>query len=470
MLMKKYSILSLLVVLAVVLSAPPAFAQTKGTVKGICNDSAGNPIAGAQVEWTETDTGYMYTINTNNKGEYFSRGIVPGKYNVKLSKGGKELFQFNGVTVGSDETALDLDLKKEATAAASLPPVQRPTVQGTPKAGSRRSSTQEVYQRAIDLLGKVTWNGREAVAPPGTAGALILLIQRDPNGPYGTWARKALNGMVGSKNVFPDWDGHTGLSGPPQSAAGARHAPAIQRTAVSNNGSVAHPMFVAFSFSSLVYPEFGGDGAWGAAVNQSEQAAMDNSGNNCASMSQRPDWCGTANGGHYPVCRADGKTQWVAMAINNDGKIEDWADGEAIGYDSGESAQQAAVANCNHSGCAVVWSQSVDCGSPSAACGLVSGPRAPWMDSAVVIPADAYSPSRQETVLLTENGVIRQTRMSKTEDFPVCDITTVANFRRDGGGFWTFNIITHAGGAYLLFSSEESGQAAYDYLQSHKGQ
>jgi hypothetical protein len=60
--------------------------------------------------------------------------------------------------------------------------------------------------------------------------------------------------------------------------------------------------------------------------------------------------------------------------------------------------------------------------------------------------------------------------MSKTEDFPVCDITTVANFRRDSAGLWEFNIITHAGGAYLLFSSEESGQAAYDYLQSHKGQ
>ncbi len=40
-------------------------------------------------------------------------GATPGKYNVKLSKDGKELWHFNNVTVTLDELTLDFDLKKE---------------------------------------------------------------------------------------------------------------------------------------------------------------------------------------------------------------------------------------------------------------------------------------------------------------------------------------------------------------------
>ena len=116
--MNKYFILPLLLVLAVGLSAPFAFAQNTGSVKGICKDLEGKPIAQAEVEWTGTETGHKYNLKTNNKGEYFSLGIAPGKYNVKLSKDGKELWHFNGLTVGMDEMTLDFDLKKEMANAA----------------------------------------------------------------------------------------------------------------------------------------------------------------------------------------------------------------------------------------------------------------------------------------------------------------------------------------------------------------
>jgi len=123
--MRKYFNLPLLlvffvlVVLTLGLSAPLAFAQTTGTVKGTCRDSEGKPIAQAEVEWTGTETGHKYTLKTNNKGEYFSLGIAPGKYNIKLSKDGKELFHINNLPVGLEETDQDIDLKKEqATQAA----------------------------------------------------------------------------------------------------------------------------------------------------------------------------------------------------------------------------------------------------------------------------------------------------------------------------------------------------------------
>ncbi|MGB9489380.1 MAG: tetratricopeptide repeat protein [Terriglobales bacterium] len=116
--MKKYFILSVLLALAVGLSAPLAHAQT-GSVKGVCKDVDGNPIAGAQVEWYAPETGRKFTLKTNNKGEYFSLGVAPGKYNVKLSKDGKELFHLNGIPVSSDEVETNFDLKKEKAASAA---------------------------------------------------------------------------------------------------------------------------------------------------------------------------------------------------------------------------------------------------------------------------------------------------------------------------------------------------------------
>jgi tetratricopeptide (TPR) repeat protein len=126
--MKKYFVLSLLLVLAVGLSVPLAFAQTTGSVKGVCKDSDGKPIAQAEVEWNSVETGHKYTLKTNNKGEYFSLGIVPGKYNVKLSKDGKQLFTLNGIPVGLEEVDQDIDLKKEKAnqaAAQGLTPEQQ---------------------------------------------------------------------------------------------------------------------------------------------------------------------------------------------------------------------------------------------------------------------------------------------------------------------------------------------------------
>ena len=116
--MRKYFILPLLFVLALGMSTSLAFAQTTGTVKGVCKDAEGKPIVQADVEWTGTESGHSYKLKTNNKGEYFSLGIVPGKYNVKLSKDGKEIYHLNGVSVGLDELELPFDLKKEATATA----------------------------------------------------------------------------------------------------------------------------------------------------------------------------------------------------------------------------------------------------------------------------------------------------------------------------------------------------------------
>ena len=93
-----------------------AVAQTGalGTVKGVCKDAEGNPIADAQVVWHNDDNGRTYKLKTNKKGEYFSLGIEPSEnYTITLTKDGKQLFTQSKLHVGVDEFDKDIDIKAE---------------------------------------------------------------------------------------------------------------------------------------------------------------------------------------------------------------------------------------------------------------------------------------------------------------------------------------------------------------------
>lgn len=116
--MKQRFLIVMRVVAMAALCVPPVFAQATGTVKGVCRDMQGNPIAGANLEWANSDNGRKYNLKTNKKGEYFSLGIEPGKYKVTLTQDGKQLDMVNNFPVGLDESTLDFDLKKNQTDAA----------------------------------------------------------------------------------------------------------------------------------------------------------------------------------------------------------------------------------------------------------------------------------------------------------------------------------------------------------------
>ena len=116
--MKQRYLVLVLVALLAALSVPAVFAQATGSVKGVCKDQQGNPIAAATVTWFSPETGRKYELKTNKKGEYFSLGIAPAQYTVTLSQDGKELYHFNNFKVAVDENTLDFDLKKEQSLAA----------------------------------------------------------------------------------------------------------------------------------------------------------------------------------------------------------------------------------------------------------------------------------------------------------------------------------------------------------------
>ena len=117
--MKKHLAIFSFILLTLALSAPSLLAQTAGTIKGVCKDIQGNPIADGVVQLVNIDNGQKYTLKTNKKGEYFSLGITAGKYKVTLYqtaddlKANKELDHVAGFPVQLDENTLDFDLKKE---------------------------------------------------------------------------------------------------------------------------------------------------------------------------------------------------------------------------------------------------------------------------------------------------------------------------------------------------------------------
>jgi len=121
--MKKHLAVFALVLLMLGIYAAPVLAQVgSATVKGVCKDVDGNPIADGVVVFANQDNGQKYTLKTNKKGEYFSLGVGSGTYNVTLyksaddAKANKELFHQNKFAVTlSDENTLDFDLKKLAT-------------------------------------------------------------------------------------------------------------------------------------------------------------------------------------------------------------------------------------------------------------------------------------------------------------------------------------------------------------------
>ena len=152
--MKRIFIIPFLLVLVVGLCAPPVFAQAMGSVKGVCKDAEGKPITGAVVEWNGVETGRKYPIKVNNKGEYFSLGINPGKYNVQLMKDGKEVFHINNVTVSLDEMELNFDLKKEAEKTAAgqgMTPEQIKQMQEAQAQAAKETNTVKALNDKLNI-------------------------------------------------------------------------------------------------------------------------------------------------------------------------------------------------------------------------------------------------------------------------------------------------------------------------------
>lgn len=158
-------------VLAAIVSAIfsiPALAQTS-SVKGTCRDGQGQPIAGAEVAWLNSDNGRTYKLKTNKKGEYFSLGIDPGTYTVTLTQNGKVLDSMKNVKVDLDEVTHDIDLKQ----------IQQQNIQQTAK--ERGVSTEEVKKQQAAAVEAEKYNANIKAVNEKLLAAANLTKATPPN-------------------------------------------------------------------------------------------------------------------------------------------------------------------------------------------------------------------------------------------------------------------------------------------------
>jgi len=178
-------------VLAAILSAifsVPALAQT-ATVKGVARDAQGQPIAGAQVVWQNTDNGRSYKLKTNKKGEYFSLGIDPGTYTVTLTgTDGKVLASDKNVKVGLDEVDHPFDLKQ----------MQQENIQQTAK--ERGVSTEEVKKQQAAAAEAEKYNANIKSVNEKLTAATNLMHAQPPN------YDQAISILTETTQMAPDQD------------------------------------------------------------------------------------------------------------------------------------------------------------------------------------------------------------------------------------------------------------------------
>jgi Carboxypeptidase regulatory-like domain len=87
-------------------------AISTGTIQGAVTDPAGAVVAGATVTLTEAATNSSRSETTNDSGRYIFANVVPGIYDVSISKQGFRVTKFvkQEVTVGA---TIALDAKLE---------------------------------------------------------------------------------------------------------------------------------------------------------------------------------------------------------------------------------------------------------------------------------------------------------------------------------------------------------------------
>ncbi len=184
---------AVLVAILCAIFAVPAVAQS-ATVKGVCKDAQGNPIADAQVVWHNNDNGRTFTLKTNKKGEYFSLGLDPGKYLITLSKDGKELDSVKNYQIGSDESILDFDLKKTQEQAVQDTAKKQGMTPEQVKQMQEQAANTEKYNANIKVINEKLSAATAATksAPPDYDKAIALMdeaVAMAPNEDL-VWFRK----------------------------------------------------------------------------------------------------------------------------------------------------------------------------------------------------------------------------------------------------------------------------------------
>jgi hypothetical protein len=95
------------VVLLLTLATPHNLAAQgiTGSINGIVTDTSGAAIEGATVTVRQIDTNASRTLTTSHVGSYAVTQLAPGRYSVRVDKGGFKVFQQSDITLVIDQVA-----------------------------------------------------------------------------------------------------------------------------------------------------------------------------------------------------------------------------------------------------------------------------------------------------------------------------------------------------------------------------
>ncbi|MBZ5629105.1 MAG: tetratricopeptide repeat protein [Acidobacteriia bacterium] len=173
--MKRRLILCVLAAMMAALWAPAAWGQTT-SIKGYLHDVKGEPVAGATLQFTNRENGRKYELKTNGKGEYFSLGITSGRYDLVVTKDGKQLWKETGIpiTLTDVDNVVNVDLKKEqAEQQATMSPEMKKQQEDQEKAVSKFKSLNDKLAQAKAA--------QDAGNPQQAVTVLTEATQIDPN-------------------------------------------------------------------------------------------------------------------------------------------------------------------------------------------------------------------------------------------------------------------------------------------------
>jgi len=160
------------------LSAISALAQT-ATIKGSVKDANGG-MPGLAVQLKDSETGRKYNLKTDKKGEFFSIGVSPGKYDVEVSKDGKVVYTTKfQVSLNLDVNQLDIDLTPAPAAAAGQEAAPAAPPSGQQPAQQRKLTEEEKKQ--IEETNKKNAEIQKENAKIGNLNTQIKEAQADMN-------------------------------------------------------------------------------------------------------------------------------------------------------------------------------------------------------------------------------------------------------------------------------------------------
>ncbi len=147
--------------------APRANAQgiTTSGLRGRVTDAQGQPIAGATVELTATQTGQRYSGQTGNQGGYYVTNVQVGTFNVQVRAIGYRPVQRNGVVLNLGQASIENFQLEASTVEVTAITTTAPTLEANDVLSPARTGPgQTVSENMVRNLPSLNRNFTDFIA------------------------------------------------------------------------------------------------------------------------------------------------------------------------------------------------------------------------------------------------------------------------------------------------------------------